>query len=56
MHGSEDAIVPAGNSERLQRMVPGAKLVVMQGVGHMPHEEAPERFLDEVEAFLSEKP
>ena len=56
VHGSEDAIVPAGNSERLQRMVPGAKLVVMQGVGHMPHEEAPERFLDEVEAFLSEKP
>lgn len=56
VHGSEDAIVPAGNSERLQRMVPGAKLVVMQGVGHMPHEEAPERFLDEVEAFLGEKP
>ena len=52
VHGDEDAIVPIGNSARLREMIPGARLAVMEGVGHMPHEEAPERFIAEVAQFV----
>ena len=52
VHGDEDAIVPVGNSARLREMIPGARLAVMEGVGHMPHEEAPERFIAEVAQFV----
>jgi pimeloyl-ACP methyl ester carboxylesterase len=30
-------------------------MVEMPGVGHMPHEEAPEAFLDAVTAFVDER-
>jgi pimeloyl-ACP methyl ester carboxylesterase len=30
-------------------------MVEMPGVGHMPHEEAPEAFLDAVAAFVHER-
>ena len=54
VHGENDAIVPVNNSRKLAAMLPGAKLVVMPGVGHMPHEEEPEGFLEEVRTFLNQ--
>jgi pimeloyl-ACP methyl ester carboxylesterase len=43
VHGSEDTIVPLRvHSEPLARQIPGANLVVLDGVGHMPHHAAPE--------------
>lgn len=33
--------------------LPGSELVVMPGVGHMPHEENADVFLDEVRAFIA---
>ena len=55
VHGSDDMIVPAGNSRALAERIPRAELVEMPGVGHMPHEEAPEAFLDAVTAFLAKR-
>ena len=55
VHGSDDMIVPVGNSRRLKELIPRAEMVEMPGVGHMPHEEAPEAFLDAVTAFVDER-
>ena len=55
VHGSDDMIVPVGNSRRLKELIPRAEMVEMPGVGHMPHEEAPEAFLDAVAAFVDER-
>ena len=54
VHGSDDGIVPVGNSRRLKELIPRAEILVMPGVGHMPHEEAPEAFLEAVQTFLLE--
>jgi pimeloyl-ACP methyl ester carboxylesterase len=52
VHGSEDFIVPVSNSENLAKMIPKAQLVVMPGVGHLPHEEDPRAFLEAVTKFV----
>lgn len=52
VHGADDLIVPPANSRRLAAQLPGATLAMWPGVGHMPQEEAPQRFVDEVAAFL----
>ncbi len=42
LHGSADTIVPLEvHSRRLAAQVPGARLTVLDGVGHMPHHAAP---------------
>jgi pimeloyl-ACP methyl ester carboxylesterase len=45
------AVLPASAAE-LQRRMPKAELLVLPGVGHMPYEEAPERFNKAVGEFL----
>ncbi len=43
VHGDADTIVPlAIHSEPLARQIPGARLTVLPGIGHMPHHVAPE--------------
>jgi len=41
--GSQDRTVPPGEAHRVRRLVPGADLVLLQGLGHLAHEEAPAR-------------
>ncbi|WP_210529814.1 alpha/beta fold hydrolase [Rubellimicrobium arenae] len=49
VHGEADIIVPPGiHSLPLAREVPGANLVILKGVGHMPHHSRP----DEVVAAI----
>jgi 3-oxoadipate enol-lactonase len=50
--GRLDTLTPPGCSEDLARMIPGACLEVIQGSGHVPHVEVPERFLAVVGDFL----
>ena len=52
--GDRDAIVPYQNSEILQREIPGAKLHIVKGAGHMFVWEALAEVADTVGAFLSE--
>lgn len=44
--GSADATIPVADSERLQMLLPKAWAVTMAGAGHLPHEEAPQRFAE----------
>ncbi|WP_267138507.1 alpha/beta fold hydrolase [Anianabacter salinae] len=49
VHGTADEVVPlAVHSEPLSRQIPGAYLVALDGIGHMPHHVAP----DEVVAAI----
>lgn len=41
--GEADALLPVQGAHRLVRQIPHARLVVLPGVGHCPHEENPER-------------
>ena len=54
IHGDADRAVPASNSVRLAGMVPGARLLVMPGCGHVPQEEEPQAFADAVVDFLQQ--
>ena len=50
--GDVDSIVPARNSLLLKERLPHARLDMLRGVGHMFFEEAPERTVDLVSAWL----
>jgi pimeloyl-ACP methyl ester carboxylesterase len=42
--GAEDALTPPAMSEEMHKLVPGSRLEVIPGVGHMSNMEAPEAF------------
>ena len=44
--GREDRILPVGISKELKRLMPGAELHVMDDVGHLPHAERVDEFVD----------
>lgn len=52
IHGKDDVLVPVANSKRLAKVLPGATFVEIENCGHMPHEETPERFVEEVQKFV----
>jgi pimeloyl-ACP methyl ester carboxylesterase len=52
VQGARDRLVPRAHAEHFARAIPGARLVVLEGVGHMPEVEAPAAFTREVDAFL----
>jgi len=43
LHGSEDRVMPPGNSEVLASRIAGARLVILDGLGHLFWHEDPER-------------
>ncbi len=52
--GREDRIIPVEHAQRFASAIPGARLIVYDGVGHVPMEEIPERSAADAEAFLAE--
>jgi pimeloyl-ACP methyl ester carboxylesterase len=50
--GSEDRLVPVRMGRRLVRTMPRAELVILPGVGHVPHFEVPDETRRRVAAFL----
>ncbi len=52
LHGDLDQRAPLSVAEELHAQIPGSKLVVIPGSGHMVTLEAPERVNDEVRSFL----
>lgn len=50
--GADDPIAVVAMSDRLHRAAPGSALTVLDGVGHYPMLEAPQRFADAVLAGL----
>ncbi len=50
--GEDDPFAPVAGAQRLGRELPGAKLVVLEGVGHFTTDDAPDRVAAEVTGFL----
>ncbi|MEI8165503.1 MAG: alpha/beta hydrolase [Chloroflexales bacterium] len=51
--GQFDSLVPAANSRRLARLIPGARYVQIFGALHNPMDERPRRFVQAIRAFLA---
>ncbi len=52
LYGDEDVRAPMNVAEDLHAAIPGSRLVVIPGVGHMSNVEAGARFNAEVRTFL----
>lgn len=52
LHGSEDVVIPPGNSEVLAQQIPGATVQILDGLGHMFWHEDPQRAARAIEDFL----
>jgi pimeloyl-ACP methyl ester carboxylesterase len=52
IHGDADPLVLIENGRHLAANIPGATLVVYEGVGHIPEVECFERFNDDLVSFL----
>jgi pimeloyl-ACP methyl ester carboxylesterase len=52
--GAHDSLIPAHHGERAHSAIPGSRLEIFEGVGHLPQLEAPSRFVSVLESFLSE--
>jgi pimeloyl-ACP methyl ester carboxylesterase len=53
VHGTADNVVDAGNAPLLAEGIPGARLELFDGVGHLLPWERPEEFARLVEEFLA---
>jgi len=51
--GDLDRLVPVEDSRRLAAALPNADFVVLEGCGHVAHEECPEAFVDAMGAWLT---
>jgi len=54
LHGERDAMIPVDHSRNMAQIIPNAHLVTFDDLGHVAHEEAPDRTLAEVRAFLQQ--
>jgi pimeloyl-ACP methyl ester carboxylesterase len=52
--GARDRLVPAHHGESAHRSIPGSRLEIFEGVGHLPQLEAAPRFVSVLERFLAE--
>lgn len=54
--GDEDVITPVAEAERIQVLVPGARLARIPAAGHLPPMETPDAFNHVLRGFLSSLP
>jgi 3-oxoadipate enol-lactonase len=54
MHGDKDRVLPPLNGTRLAARIPGAKLVMIPGAGHMLTSDAPGETMGTILDFLEE--
>lgn len=52
--GREDTVTPLPQGEAIAKAFPKARLVVLDGVNHIPHVEKPDEVVDAIGAFLGE--
>ncbi len=53
--GARDRLIPLADGQAFAQDIAGAKLVVFEDLGHVPHEEDPARTVRAVQAFLGLK-
>jgi len=51
--GAQDRLIPVAHAQRFVSAIPGASLIVYDGVGHVPMEEIGERSAADADAFVS---
>jgi pimeloyl-ACP methyl ester carboxylesterase len=51
--GARDPIIPVSHGEDAHRALPGSRLEIFDGVGHLPQVEQPSRFITVLEDFLA---
>ena len=54
IHGGDSQVYDDGATAFIAHTAPNAKRVVIKGAGHVPHLEAPDDFLNHIEAFVRE--
>jgi pimeloyl-ACP methyl ester carboxylesterase len=52
--GSEDRLIPPENAAHFQRDIAGSKLVMLEGLGHVPQEEDPVTTVAAAQTFLAD--
>jgi len=52
--GENDPIIPVHHGEGAHEAIPGSRLEIFQGVGHLPQLEAPAHFVEVLEQFLAD--
>jgi pimeloyl-ACP methyl ester carboxylesterase len=50
--GDSDPIIPVDHAYSAHASIPGSRLEIFEGVGHYPHCEAPERFIEVLSDFI----
>jgi pimeloyl-ACP methyl ester carboxylesterase len=50
--GNRDQFASASEQKALLAVIPHARLAVYEGIGHAPHWEDPDRFVDDVVEFV----
>mgnify|MGYP001608960861 CR=1 FL=1 len=53
LQGEKDLLVPAVTANELVRLLPNARLIILNQASHAPFLSHPQHFLDEIMAFLS---
>ena len=51
--GSRDPFIPVSHAVVAHEAIPGSRLEIFEGVGHYPHCEAPERFVEVLVDFIA---
>jgi pimeloyl-ACP methyl ester carboxylesterase len=51
--GAQDPFIPVRHARTAHAAIPGSRLVIFEGVGHYPHCEAPERFVETIVEFMA---
>ena len=52
MWGRDDNLIPVAHAQKFADAIAGAKLVIYDGVGHLPQEENAEQSIADVRAFM----
>ena len=50
--GKNDRIVPEDDSQKINSILKNSRLILVDGCGHIPHEEKPDVFVDAVRNFI----
>jgi pimeloyl-ACP methyl ester carboxylesterase len=50
--GNRDTVMPVEYAEYFHSDIPGSRVIVYDGVGHVPHEVLPEKVAADIQAFL----
>lgn len=51
--GARDPFIPVSHALAAHKAIPGSRLEIFEGVGHYPHCEAPERFVEVLVDFIT---